>query len=251
MPRSIKRAKPSTRTQTKVQTVTSIKLALSVLALGFSALAAAAATTPVVKKPDLVISQMQVNNTGYYYNNLPVVHASAVVKNIGNLAAPGNRPFRLLLKPSSSVRLMCGFGAYTCQPGKSLPETKKGSGVYYVEVMPGANINPGSQRLAEFLIGGLTEKTATVLPVAIGIEASVAASYPELKITNNGYLLKFMTKNLIVKPFNATDFYPSVCGYGYGYNNAVGCYELPVSSGSYSECGYGYGYNAFAGCVKN
>jgi hypothetical protein len=61
MARPTKRAKSvsSTAIKTKVQAVTSIKLALSVLALGFASLAAAAATTPVIKKPDLVISKMQ------------------------------------------------------------------------------------------------------------------------------------------------------------------------------------------------
>lgn len=263
MARPTKRAKSvsSTATKTKVQAVTSIKLALSVLALGFASLAAAAATTPVIKKPDLVISKMQLNYTGYYYNNLPVVSATLVVKNIGNVGTPSNRPFRINFKSDANLRLICGFGQYNCQAGKILPLTKPGSGVSYLEVSAGSSISPGSERLVEFLLGGIShDKLKNFTPV-IGLRATLdtAKYFAEIKTNNNQRIFNFLSKQLVVKPFNPSEFIPDLCGAGYGYDNYLGCYELsPVIPGNGGTatgpvptygCELGYGYNSLGQCV--
>lgn len=256
MARPTKRTKfvSATSTKTKVQAVTSIKLALSVLALGFASLAAAAASTPAIKKPDLIISKMQLNYTGYYYNNLPVVSASLVVKNIGNVGTPSNRPFRINFKSDTNLRLICGFGSYNCQAGKILPLTKAGSGVSYLEVSAGSSIAPGSDRLVEFLIGGISPDKLKNFTPAIGLRAAIntAEYFSEIKTNNNQYVLNFLSKQLVVKPFDPGEFIPSLCGTGYGYDNYLGCYELsPVTPtpGATSGCETGYGYNSFGQCV--
>jgi len=241
--------------RTKVQAVTSVKLALSVLALGFASLAAALAATTGPKRPDLVINKIQLNYTGYYYNELPVVNTSIVVSNIGNAATPSNRPFRVLLRANTTNRLVCGFGVYGCKTGKVLPETKPGSGVYYIEIPAGYSIPAGGSRLVEFMIGGITsESLLKNFPAVTQLQASVGTTeyFPELNTKNNNFSYKFMTKMLVVKKFNANEFLPDLCsgfgsGYGYGYNNSVGCYPIIPA---YSECGYGYGYNSGSGCVS-
>lgn len=251
MARPTKRSSAS-GTRTKVQSVTSIRLALSVLALGFASLAAAAAATPGPKKPDLVISKVQLNYTGYYYNELPVVNTSIVISNTGTAPTPSTRPFRVLLRANTTNRLVCGFGVYGCQPGKPLPEVKPGSGTFYIDIPAGYSIPVGGNRLVEFMISGITNEAAlknfaTVTQLQAAIDTS--EYFSELSTTNNLFTYKFMTKMLLVKKFNANDFLPGLCGgdgYGYGYNNSQGC--LPLLP--YSECGYGYGYNNAKGCVK-
>lgn len=272
MARSIKHAKSAASTRTKVAAVTSIKLALSVLALGFSALAAAAASIPTVQRPDLVISSMQLDYTGYQYNNLPVVKASLVVRNIGTAPTPATRPYRILFRPSYTMRLICGFGAYNCQPGTYLPETKPGSGVFYMEVSAGYSQAPNSQRLVEFLLSAVNPDALKKFPATIEIQAAIDTDnyFPELSTANNRYELKFLTKQLVVKSFNPNDFMAGLCGgYGYGYDNFLGCYKIykdpsacPVNYaygwdgcyelyfGGSSECPVGFGYNPAIGCVK-
>ncbi len=245
----------SSGTRTKVNSVTSIKLALSVLALGFASFAAAAAATTGPQRPDLTISKIQLNYTGYYYNDLPVVNTSIVVSNIGNAATPSTRPFRILLRANTTNRLVCGFGVYGCQTGKPLPETSKGSKTFYIEIPAGYSIPAGGSRLVEFMIGGITNESSLKNFAAVTqVQAAVDTSgyFPELSTTNNAFSYKFMTKMLVVKKFNAIEFIPGLCGssgseYGYGYNNNTGCYPIIPP---YSECGYGYGYNNAKGCVK-
>lgn len=253
MARQIKRS-PASNTKTRVKSVTSIKMALSVLALGFASLAAAAAATPGVKRPDLTVSKVQLNYTGYYYNELPVVNTSVVVSNIGTAATPATRPFRVLLHTNTTNRLVCGFGVYGCQPGKPLPETKPGSKIFYIDVPAGYSIPVGGNRLVEFMIAGITnESLLKNFPVTTEIQAAVDTNeyFAELSTANNAVSYKFMTKMLLVKKFNANDFLPGLCGsgsgygYGYGYDGNKGCFPVP-----YSECGYGYGYNNAKGCVK-
>lgn len=269
MARSAKHTSSSS-TGTKVKSVTSIKMALSVLALGFASLAAAAAATSSPKQPDLVIRNVQLNYTGYYYNELPVVNATLVVSNIGTAPTPTSRPFRITLQSDSIKRFVCGFGYYGCQSGKLLPETSTG-GKYYIDIPAGVSIPVGGSRKVEFMVGGITNEAALnkfALTTQITAAIETAGYFPELNNGNNAFSYKFLTNLLLVKKFVANDFIAGLCGgygygygsdydggygygsgvsSGYGYNNAD-CY--PASSSSYSECGYGYGYNNAQGCVK-
>lgn len=118
MARPTKRSSASS-TKTKVESVTSIKLALSVLALGFSSLAAAVASTPVQNKPDLVV-----RNVSFLNNGLDPKYGDLVfeIQNIGNAATP--KGFQVLLQSSNKSSFGCGIAGFVCKVGARLPEVQ-------------------------------------------------------------------------------------------------------------------------------
>ena len=210
------------RTKTKVQTVTSVKLALSTLALGMSALAAAAASMPVIKKPDLTVASVNFSNTvtGAAFGDL-----TFVVRNIGKAPTPAG--WRVFLQASNKSSFACGTAGLGCVIGSLLPQTvvpksKPKVSTYVINVPSSFKLQPNSSLLITARVP-LVDITASV-PTKIDFKVIIDTSqkFVDGNAANNIRLLSVPGASLFKKAAYAPT-QTCVVDYGYGTPAQTDC----------------------------